>query len=73
MACRRARALQDNAVAHAKRLAHGEGLTRWPCPYQRHAIEPARATSMAFLARRPICWASVVTGYADGPDLWPST
>jgi hypothetical protein len=59
-------AMQDNAVEWAERLAHGEWLNR------RHAVGPARAASMAILARRPICWASVVIGYADGPDIWPS-
>jgi hypothetical protein len=71
-ACRRVRALQDNAVERAEWLAHGEWLNRRPGVYRRHAVGPARATPTTILARRPICWASVVTGYADGPDIWPS-
>jgi hypothetical protein len=62
-------ALQDNTVERTERLAHGEWLNRRPGPYRCHAVGPARATPTAFLARRPICWASVVTGYADGPDI----
>jgi hypothetical protein len=72
MACRRVRPLQDDAVAQAKRLAHGEGLNRRLCSYRRHAVGPALTTPTSFVARRPIWWASVVRGYADGHDIWPS-
>jgi hypothetical protein len=39
---------------------------------QRHAVGSGWATPTAILARRPVCQATVVTGYADGPDIWPS-
>jgi hypothetical protein len=71
-ACCRVRALQDDAVERAERLAHGEWLTRRRGTYRRPAVGPAWATPTTCLARRPVCWASLVTGYADGPDIWPS-
>jgi hypothetical protein len=64
--------MHDNAVERAERLAHGEWLTRRPILYRWLAVGPALATPTAILARRPVCQASVVTGYADGPDIWPS-
>jgi hypothetical protein len=62
----------DNAVAHDQWLAHGADLTRRLELCRRHTVGLVQATPTAFLARRLIWWAPVVTLYADGPDLWPS-
>jgi hypothetical protein len=64
--------LQDNAVERARTAGSRRvgdptaGLCR------RHAVGSAGSTPTAMLARRPVCQASVVTAYPDGPDIWPS-
>jgi hypothetical protein len=65
-------ALHDNAVERARTAGSRRVAEPTASLCRRHAVGPAWSTPTAILARRPVCQSSVVTGYADGPDIWPS-